>query len=53
MFTRPEYVVIPETKLSVVAVTLKYQEDRIHYYGILAFNLKLQAEGHRLYPPKD
>ena len=28
----------------------KYHEDRIHYYGILALNLKLQKDGYRLYP---
>jgi len=28
----------------------KYHEDRIHYYGILALNLKLRKDGYRLYP---
>lgn len=28
----------------------KYHEDRIHYYGILALNLKLQQDGYRLCP---
>ncbi len=29
----------------------KYHEDRIHYYGILALNLKLQQDGYQLQPP--
>ena len=28
----------------------KYHEDRIHYYGFLALNLKLRASGYRLFP---
>ena len=28
----------------------KYHEDRIHYFGILALNLKLQKDGYKLHP---